>query len=664
MMKKSQTPSVNQTAIGNENIQVVGSHNVITRITNFFAGDTEQQRARRNRRAMLELVKNTWIKGVLERSLYNEVLIELGIEELPGAIDYRWDMQIQIPDKSIRRLPPGASMIQVFHEMNGAMLILGSPGAGKTTMLLELARDTITRAEQDSAEPIPVVFHLSSWSGEQFSFANWLIEELKEKYLIPEKIARPWLEDDDLLVLLDGLDEVPFVQRDNCVKAINDFRQRYLVQLAICSRISDYEALTSQLKLNGAIVIQELTSQQIDQYFEEIGINQSAVLETLGNDAYREFTRSPLMLSVLATAYQEIQKSEFKSLDTVQSQRSRLFDIYINKMLTRQRKDRHYTLDETTNWLAWLAKNLSLHNQSVYQLEQMQPSWIPMSLSRMSYFLISRLPGVLLLILGIGLITTLPFLAAFSGIVLLGILVGVAILQKADHDIHVNQVYSWRWKRGARGAFIGILLGVLLQILSFFLSNRTICFNLLSIVVALLPPESVKYCFSIGVAWSPLYTFILGAIGAIIGGLSSRILESNSGANQGIRLTLRNAINNGLLIGLIASLIFGVDVVLDVTAIKDLPTLQITTGNLLNNMLIGGIYTGLVAFLWHGGQNAIRHYTLRAILVLTKATPAHFIHFLDHCVDLIFLRRVGGGYIFVHRLLMEHFVDMYTANEK
>ena len=33
--------------------------------------------------------------------------------------------------------------------------------------------------------------------------------------------------------------------------------------------------------------------------------------------------------------------------------------------------------------------------------------------------------------------------------------------------------------------------------------------------------------------------------------------------------------------------------------------------------------------------------------------------FLDYCVDPIFLRRLGGGYIFVHRLLMEHFAAMY-----
>lgn len=63
MQKKSVTPPIRQTAIGNDNIQVAGNNNVVTRITNYFAGNTEQYRAMRNRRAMLELVNNTWIKG-------------------------------------------------------------------------------------------------------------------------------------------------------------------------------------------------------------------------------------------------------------------------------------------------------------------------------------------------------------------------------------------------------------------------------------------------------------------------------------------------------------------------------------------------------------------------------------------------------------------------
>ena len=34
-------------------------------------------------------------------------------------------------------------------------------------------------------------------------------------------------------------------------------------------------------------------------------------------------------------------------------------------------------------------------------------------------------------------------------------------------------------------------------------------------------------------------------------------------------------------------------------------------------------------------------------------------HFLDYCTERIFLRKVGGGYIFIHRLLLEHFAAMY-----
>jgi hypothetical protein len=30
-----------------------------------------------------------------------------------------------------------------------------------------------------------------------------------------------------------------------------------------------------------------------------------------------------------------------------------------------------------------------------------------------------------------------------------------------------------------------------------------------------------------------------------------------------------------------------------------------------------------------------------------------------NCADLVFVRRVGGGYIFVHCLLMEYFAAMY-----
>ena len=169
---------------------------------------TKSTREERNRERMLELVKNSWVKGVLEQSLHGEVLIELGLEERKDAVLNRQGMELQRTGKPNRLLPVGAKIMDVFDEMGQTLLILGEPGSGKTTLLLKLARDTIARAEEDPQHPIPVVFNIASWTDAKQPIADWLVDELKTKYYTPKKIASDWIENDDLLLLLDGLDEV------------------------------------------------------------------------------------------------------------------------------------------------------------------------------------------------------------------------------------------------------------------------------------------------------------------------------------------------------------------------------------------------------------------------------------------------------------------------
>ncbi len=38
--------------------------------------------------------------------------------------------------------------------------------------------------------------------------------------------------------------------------------------------------------------------------------------------------------------------------------------------------------------------------------------------------------------------------------------------------------------------------------------------------------------------------------------------------------------------------------------------------------------------------------------------PWHYSQFLDYAAERLFLRKVGGGYIFMHRMLLEHFAQM------
>jgi hypothetical protein len=69
------------------------------------------------------------------------------------------------------------------------------------------------------------------------------------------------------------------------------------------------------------------------------------------------------------------------------------------------------------------------------------------------------------------------------------------------------------------------------------------------------------------------------------------------------------------------------------------------------------LFTGAFS-LRMGGLAALQHGTLHLILCLQGQIPWSYRRFLDYCDSLILLRKVGGGYIFVHRFLLEYFASL------
>jgi len=339
-----------------------------------------------------------------------------------------------LEDKSPEILSADLSVLDIFTQMDHALLILGAPGSGKTTLLLELARDTIGRAERQPGQPLPVIFNLASWPDKRISLVDWLVEELNTKYQIPKKIGRDWLENNDLLLLLDGLDEVQHDLRDDCVQAINQFRLSYgLTQLTVTCRTKEYEALSSslqvegtlrltpqsrdilekaQLQLQGSIRLIPLTSDQIDAYLDAAGPNLAVLRDVLKNDpALQEIAQSPLMLSLMSIAYQDKTAEPLSGPSThiqpistgasTGEHLKNLLEMYVSQAFQR-RKQQTYSPAETKHWLKWLSQQMIQHNLSLFLVEEMQPGWLTKKATQWIYLLVTRI--IAGLILGLGLL--------------------------------------------------------------------------------------------------------------------------------------------------------------------------------------------------------------------------------------------------------------------
>jgi hypothetical protein len=623
-------------------------------------------RTHRNRVAMLEKVRKMWITDVLDRSIYQETLIPLGLAERPHAVERPMDLLVQRSDQEDQLLPPGARLVDVYDTVDYALLILGAPGAGKTTQLLELTRNLLDRAVENEEHPIPVVFPLSTWAEQQRPLEAWLVDELSKRYHVSREIGQAWVQDDQVLPLLDGLDEVREQHRAACVEAINLFRQHHgLLPLVVCSRSTDYEAVERRLLLQSAVVVQPLTPQQVDAYLQQGGHKLAALRQALQNDSTLwELLDTPLMLQILILTYLDLPNIALPMLNTIEERRRYIFDKYIDRMFKRRSATLYFpNYQQNIHWLTWLAQQMTIHGQTVFYMEHLQPNWLPrvqrwipkqgISMALWSLLTISIMPMVLTVEHnGINILTT------FTGTMLLlasSVLLGLLIYKE---DIKSVEKIYWSWKHLKWSA---------LHMRDFFVLSCIICIFICELFLILLSGMT-RYIF-FPFTNTALVPFL------IVKGLSFMEIEEKLTPNQGIHKSAKNSLFFGVLVFIILVIFKSCINTLLGTVLGDYLAQIIgyffieennifsidTVEYLLTSWSLFDLIVIMFFVLIFGGYTFIQHILLRLLLIFNKSIPWRYLFFLDYACDRIFLRKVGGGYMFVHRFLMEHFASLNPA---
>jgi hypothetical protein len=144
-----------------------------------------------------------------DSGLYKKARKEFRLAELPLRVTTAEDRTLDV------------TIEPYYRSLQEPLVILGEPGNGKTTLLYELATTLAPDNEQD---PIAVPFDLSNWALNEGPLAEWLAAELKRNYSVSLSLARSWVNNETILPLLDGRDEVPVAKRVGCVQRINEYR--------------------------------------------------------------------------------------------------------------------------------------------------------------------------------------------------------------------------------------------------------------------------------------------------------------------------------------------------------------------------------------------------------------------------------------------------------
>ncbi len=356
-------------------------------------------RERQARTRYLKAFRRT-IENLLRESIHNARLLDLGVRDTRAATYVPWMYQ-STDARPFNRIE------EAFEAYERRLLVLGAPGAGKTTTLQHIALQLVAEAEQDETAPIPVLVNLSKfrmdvskplrrgwmpWSSSsrnaapQRAFEEWLAGELAAN---PDArvFASKWIQEKRIAALLDGLDEVSDERRAELVRLLNAtfLADNPSAAVVVCSRIDEYEPLRgheqTRLQLLGAVSLTPLSADQVRDYLAVA--RADGLAQALEKDSsLMEMARTPLTLSMMTLAYAELPGAEIEADLSLTDRWHHLMEAYVSRMLQRnERRERNipfdadagrgvrpseyrYHPDRVNKYLGWLAVRLSVRMQT------------------------------------------------------------------------------------------------------------------------------------------------------------------------------------------------------------------------------------------------------------------------------------------------------------
>ncbi len=245
----------------------------------------------------------------------------------------------------------------MFANQEKYLMVFGEPGIGKSTFLRKVGLEAM-KGNNEKYQPnlTPVLLELKHFKEEQIDIQGLIQKEFdicgfpNVEKAIPDKLKKG-----ELLILLDGLDEVPDANTNNVITTIQNFvdqhnKNRFIISCRTAAR-THFRQFTD-------IEIVEFDDQQIETFikhwFRDEPETAQECWQLLQQPKYasaKELGQTPLLLTFLCLAYDENQ--------AFPTNRSRLYGDALRILLER------WAAEKSLPNRRQIYENLSIENEEI-----------------------------------------------------------------------------------------------------------------------------------------------------------------------------------------------------------------------------------------------------------------------------------------------------------